>query len=99
MTAELDIMETYLIKVRLMILRLMTARLIMRLGRKVKKHLSLKNLFKFKKSSKFKKMFGSDFLILKTKLAFTKLKQALFKTPILHYFDPKHHDRHIRLCN
>ena len=53
-----------------------------------------KNLFKSKKSFKSKIMVGSlNFLTPGTKLAFTKLKQAFFKVPILHHFDPKYHIR------
>ena len=48
---------------------------------------------KSKKSSK-SKMVGLDFLTLGAKLAFTKLRQAFFKAPILHHFDP---ERHIRI--
>ena len=48
---------------------------------------------KSKKSSKSKTV-GSDFLTPGAKLAFTELKQAFFKAPILHYFDP---ERHIRI--
>ena len=45
--------------------------------------------------SKSKKTVRSlDFLTLGTKLAFTKLRQAFIKTPILHHFDP---ERHIRV--
>ena len=48
-----------------------------------------KNLFK--KLSKSKKTVRSDFFILKTKLAFIELRQAFFKTLILHHFNPKRH--------
>ena len=42
--------------------------------------------------SKFKKTVRSlDFLTPGAKLAFTKLRQAFIKAPILHYFDPEHH--------
>ena len=47
-----------------------------------------KNLFKSKK------MVGSAFFIPKVRLEFTELKQAFFKAPIFHHFDPK---RHIRI--
>ena len=48
--------------------------------------------FKFRKSSKSKKMIGSsDFFTLRAKLAFTKLRQAFVKVLTLHYFDLKHH--------
>ena len=45
---------------------------------------------KSKKSSKSKTV-GSDFLTPGAKLAFTKLRQAFLKAPLLHYFDPEHH--------
>ena len=48
-----------------------------------------KNLFK--KLPKSKKTVGLDFFTLGAKLAFTKLKQAFLKTPILYHFDPEHH--------
>ena len=45
-----------------------------------------KNLFKSKE------IVGSlDFLSLRAKLAFTKLRQAFFKALIFHYFNPKCH--------
>ena len=44
--------------------------------------------------SKSKKMVGSDFLTPGAKLAFTELRQAFLKAPILHHFDP---ERHIRI--
>ena len=53
------------------------------IGTKVQK--SSKNL------SKFKKTVRSDFLTPGAKLAFTELRQAFFKTPIHHYFDPERH--------
>ena len=34
-----------------------------------------------------------DFLTPRAKLAFTKLRQAIFKAPILYHFDPEHHIR------
>ena len=47
---------------------------------------------KSKKLSKSKKMVESlDFLILRAKLAFTKLRQRFFKSLIFYYFNPKHH--------
>ena len=50
---------------------------------------------KSKNSSKSKKAVGpSDFLTPGAKLAFTKLRQAFLKAPILHHFDP---ERHIRI--
>ena len=48
---------------------------------------------KSKKLSKSKTV-GSDFLTPGAKLAFTKLRQAFLKAPILHHFDP---ERHIRI--
>ena len=48
---------------------------------------------KSKKSSKSKTV-GSDFLTPGAKLAFTELRQAFLKAPILHHFDP---ERHIRI--
>ena len=47
---------------------------------------------KSKKSSKSKTV-GSDFLTPGAKLAFTKLRQAFLKAPILHHFDPECHIR------
>ena len=41
--------------------------------------------------SKSKKMVGSDFLTPGAKLAFTELRQAFLKAPILHHFDPERH--------
>ena len=50
---------------------------------------------KSKNSSKSKKAVGpSDFLTPGAKLAFTELRQAFLKAPILHHFDP---ERHIRI--
>ena len=49
---------------------------------------------KGRKTSKSKKSVGSDFLTPGAKLAFTKLRQAFLKAPILHHFDP---ERHIRI--
>ena len=50
---------------------------------------------KSKNSSKSKKAVGpSDFLTPGAKLAFTELRQAFFKAPILHHFDL---ERHIRI--
>ena len=48
------------------------------------------------KISKFKKLFKPKktklcFFIFKTRLAFTKLKQAFVKVPIFYHFDPKCH--------
>ena len=43
--------------------------------------------------SKSKKMVGSDFFTLGAKLAFTELKQAFLKAPILHHFDLEGHIR------
>ena len=56
--------------------------------KKVQKMSKSKNLSKSKKTVGF-----SDFLTFKAKLGFTKLRQVFFKTPILHYFNPKHHIR------
>ena len=44
---------------------------------------------KSKNLSKSKKTVGSDFLTPGAKLAFTELRQAFFKAPILHHFDPE----------
>ena len=49
---------------------------------------------KGRKTSKSQKMVGSDFLTPGAKLAFTELRQAFLKAPILHHFDP---ERHIRI--
>ena len=46
-----------------------------------------KNSFKSKNSSKS----TLDFLTPKAKLAFTELRQAFLKAPILHHFDPERH--------
>ena len=48
---------------------------------------------KSKKSSKSKTV-GSDFFTPKAKLAFTELRQAFLKAPILYHFNP---GRHIRI--
>ena len=49
---------------------------------------------KSKKSSKSKKTVRSlDFLTQKARLAFTILRQAFVKAPILHHFDPKRYIR------
>ena len=57
-------------------------------GKKVQK------LSKSKNSSKSKKTIrSSDFFTPGAKLAFTELRQAFLKTPILHYFDLEHHIR------
>ena len=53
--------------------------------KKARKMSRSKNLFKSKK------IVGSNFFTLKAKLAFTKLRQAFFKAPILHHFDPECH--------
>ena len=55
-------------------------------GKKVRKRSKSKNLSKFKKTVR-----SSDFLIPGAKLAFTKLRQAFFKAPILHHFNPERH--------
>ena len=51
---------------------------------------------KVQKRSKSKNLSKStlDFFTPGAKLAFTKLRQAFFKAPILHHFDP---ERHIRI--
>ena len=50
----------------------------------------VQQLFKSKNLSKSKKTVrSSDFLTPGAKLAFTKLRQAFLKGPILYYFDPK----------
>ena len=49
---------------------------------------------KSKNSSKSQKMVGLDFLTPGAKLAFTELRQAFLKAPIVHHFDP---ERHIRI--
>ena len=47
---------------------------------------------KSKNSSKSKKTIGSlNFLTPRAKLAFTKLRQAFLKAPILHHFNPECH--------
>ena len=47
-------------------------------------------MFKSKKLSKFKKTAGSlDFFTSKSKLTFTKLRQAFVKSLIFHNFDPE----------
>ena len=61
----------------------------MRLGKK-----KVQKTTKSKNSSKSKKTIGPlDFLTPGAKLAFTKLKQAFFKAPILHHFDSEHYIR------
>ena len=59
-----------------------------KVGKKARKSSKFKNL------SKTQKTVGSDCLTLGAKLAFTELRQAFFKAPILHHFDP---DCHIRI--
>ena len=49
---------------------------------------------KIQNLSKSKKIVKLDFLTHGAKLAFTKLRQAFLKAPILHHFDP---ERHIRI--
>ena len=46
---------------------------------------------KFKNSFKSKKTVGSDFFPFGAKIAFTKLRQAFVKIPILHHFDLECH--------
>ena len=58
-------------------------------GKKVQKLSKSKNLPKSKKRVR-----SSDFLTPRAKLAFTELRQAFLKAPILHHFDP---ERHIRI--
>ena len=58
------------------------------IGEKVRKRSKSENLFKSKKTLR-----SSDFFTPGAKLAFTKLKQAFFKAPILYHFDPEHHIR------
>ena len=50
--------------------------------------------FKSKNLSKFKKTVESDVFTPGARLAFTKLRQAFVKAPILHHFDL---ERHIRI--
>ena len=50
-----------------------------------KKVQKCKNLFKFKK------VIGLDFFTPGARLAFTELRQAFVKAPILHHFDPERH--------
>ena len=57
------------------------------IGKKGRKTSKSKNL------SKSKKMVVSNFLTPGAKLAFTKLKQAFLKAPILKHFDLEHHIR------
>ena len=54
---------------------------------KVQKSSKSKNL------SKSKKTVELDFLTPGAKLVFTKLRQAFFKAPIFHHFDPEYHIR------
>lgn len=71
-----------LVTIKLVVIRLMI-RFMMRLGR-IKKSLSSKKLSKSKN-----KVGSSDFLIPKTKLTFTKLRQVFLKAPILNHFNPE----------
>ena len=57
------------------------------IGKKGRKTSKSKNL------SKSKKTVGSDFLTSGARLAFTKLRQAFVKAPILYHFNPKCHIR------
>ena len=50
-------------------------------------------MFKSKNLSKFKKTVGSNFLTLRARLAFTKLRQAFVKAPILYHFDSEDYIR------
>ena len=54
-------------------------------GKKARKTSKSKNL------SKSQKTVGSDFSTPEAKLAFTKLRQAFIKAPILHHFNPERH--------
>ena len=56
-------------------------------GKKAQKTSKSKNL------SKSQKTVGSDFLISGAKLAFTELRQAFLKAPILHHFNLDYHIR------
>ena len=56
------------------------------IGKKVQKLFKSKNLSKSKKTVR-----SSDYLIFGAKLAFTKLRQAFFKAPILYHFDLERH--------
>ena len=57
------------------------------LGKKGRKTFKSKNLCKSKKTVIL------DFLTLRAKIAFTELRQAFFKAPILHHFDPEYYNR------
>ena len=46
---------------------------------------------KSKKASKSKKTLGLNFLILKVRIAFTKLRQIFVKALILHHLDSEYH--------
>ena len=59
-----------------------------------KLEMKVQNLSQSKNLSKSKKMVGLDFFTLGAKLAFTKLREVLLKSPILPHFDP---ERHIRI--
>ena len=65
------------------------------IGEKVQKSFQSKNSSKSKNLFKSKNLSKStlDFLTLRAKLAFTKLRQTFFKAPILHHFNPEHHIR------
>ena len=54
-------------------------------GKKARKTSKSKNLSKSQKTVRL------DFLTSGAKLAFTKLRQAFLKAPILHHFDPERH--------
>ena len=56
--------------------------------KKVHKSSKSKNLSESKKTIR-----SLDFFIFGAKLAFTKLRQAFLKAPILHHFDPECHIR------
>ena len=53
----------------------------------------VQKLSKFKNLAKSQKMVESEFLTPRAKLAFTKLRQAFVKAPILYHFDPEGHIR------
>ena len=50
-----------------------------------------RKIFKSKNLSKSKKTVRSAFFTPGARLTFTKLRQAFFKAPILHYLDPECH--------
>ena len=62
-----------------------------KISKKGQKTSKSKNLFKSKNLSKSKKMVKSDFFTLRARLAFTKLRQAFVKAPILYQFNLEYH--------